>query len=186
MADNNNTKWTEALPFVQFAKNCAYHSGIRQCPYEAMFGTRPRRGLASLPLPRENLQDINTEEELEEALNTAEVFQVRDADDPSPPPSPNAAGSTEPGDESSNPPPADDASPYERLLQHRATMMRKRKAAEENLKVQAQKMLKTSNEKFPPANVGDTVRVKVPDVDRGRTDARNIIAVITDVEDGDF
>ena len=65
-------------------------------------------------------------------------------------------------------------------------MARKRKAAAENLKVQARKMLKTSNEKFAPASIGDTVRVKIPDVDRGRTDSRNVLAVITDVEDEDF
>ena len=47
-------------------------------------------------------------------------------------------------------------------------------------------MLRTSERKFPPAQIGDTVRIKVPDVDRGRTDLRNVLAVVVKIEDSDF
>lgn len=118
-----------------------------------MFGTRPKRGLASLPLLRDHHVNINTEEELEEALSNAEVLpDGNDTDSP-------ALSTTstitheEADEESASPPPSDNEEPYDRLVRHRASMMRKRKAAEENLKIQAKKMLKTSNEKFPPAQI---------------------------------
>ena len=51
-----------------------------------------------------------------------------------------------------------------------------------NLEAQAVKMTRLAREKFPPGRVGDTVKVRVPDVDRGRCDSRNILGVITEVE----
>ena len=39
------------------------------------------------------------------------------------------------------------------------------------------------NKSFPPANVGDTVRVAVPDVDRGRVDTRNVLFIVLSVDD---
>jgi hypothetical protein len=54
--------------------------------------------------------------------------------------------------------------------------------AHSSLNVQSAKMLKISDRKFPSAKVGDNVRVRVPDVDRGRTDPRSILAVIMAVE----
>ena len=44
-------------------------------------------------------------------------------------------------------------------------------------------MKKTSDSKFPPAERGATVRISIPDCDKGRGDARNILAVIIDVQD---
>jgi len=38
-----------------------------------------------------------------------------------------------------------------------------------------------SDKKLKSANVGATVRVLVPDVDKGRGDARNILALVTEV-----
>ena len=74
MHDKNTTKWSEALPFVQFAKNTAYHQGIKQTPYEAMFA---KRGLATSSLPREQIKDIETEEQLEQIIQSiGEYLQV--------------------------------------------------------------------------------------------------------------
>ena len=39
-------------------------------------------------------------------------------------------------------------------------------------------MTRFAREKFPEGKVGDTVKVRVPDVDRGRCDSRNILGVI--------
>lgn len=50
-------------------------------------------------------------------------------------------------------------------------------------KRQGNKMLQKSNKKFKPGNVGMTVRVPIPDVDRSRSDHRNILAVIMDIEE---
>lgn len=72
------------------------------------------------------------------------------------------------------------------ISERQKSILKKRAAAKGNLHLQAAKMLKISNNKFPLVKVGDTVRVKVPDVDCGRTDPRNILAVITSIEDSDF
>ena len=42
-----------------------------------------------------------------------------------------------------------------------------------NLQTQPFKMTRLAREKFPQGKVGDTVKVRVPDVDRGRRDSRN-------------
>ena len=39
-------------------------------------------------------------------------------------------------------------------------------------------MTRLAREKFPQGKVGDTVKVRVPDVDRGRYDSRKILGVI--------
>ncbi|XP_067132874.1 uncharacterized protein [Centruroides vittatus] len=52
-----------------------------------------------------------------------------------------------------------------------------------NLKKQAEKMIGTSNSKYTAANVGDTVRIRVPDVDRARSDGKNILGVVVAVKD---
>ncbi|GFV25841.1 hypothetical protein TNCV_3868091 [Trichonephila clavipes] len=43
-------------------------------------------------------------------------------------------------------------------------------------------MLRSSQKKFAPTQIGDTVRIQVPDVDRGRTDNRNVLAVVVGIE----
>ncbi|XP_067145116.1 KRAB-A domain-containing protein 2-like [Centruroides vittatus] len=72
MNDNDTNKWSDGLPFVQFAKNITYHEGIRQSPYEAIFGVKSKRGTASSSLPGEQIANIETEEQLEEIVNTFE------------------------------------------------------------------------------------------------------------------
>ena len=43
-------------------------------------------------------------------------------------------------------------------------------------------MTRLAREKFPEGKVGDTVKVRVPDIDRGRCDSRNILRVIMEAE----
>ena len=47
-----------------------------------------------------------------------------------------------------------------------------------NLKVQATKMKQASENRFCPGEIGQSVTIKIPDVDRARSDFRNIIGVI--------
>jgi len=76
MEDNDTKKWSEALPFVQFAKNTTYHQGIKQTPYEAMFGTNAQRGLLTSSLPREQIEKLATEEELEQILQSISKYKL--------------------------------------------------------------------------------------------------------------
>lgn len=56
-----------------------------------------------------------------------------------------------------------------------------RKNAADNMVKQAEKMKAASAKRFPPANVGDTVMVPIPDVDRGRAEFPNVKAVVIEV-----
>lgn len=64
LKDNGTTKWSEGLRYVQFMKNRALHSGIKQSPYKAMFGIEPRVGLKTTSLPAELIENIDDEEDL--------------------------------------------------------------------------------------------------------------------------
>jgi hypothetical protein len=58
MKDNNITKWSEELRFIQFMKNKSFRRGIGRTPYEAMFGCSPKVGI-SLNTPDNILQVLN-------------------------------------------------------------------------------------------------------------------------------
>ena len=51
-----------------------------------------------------------------------------------------------------------------------------------NLKTQALKITRLAGEKFPQEKVGGTVKVRVPDVDRGRCDSRNVLEIIMEAD----
>ena len=47
-------------------------------------------------------------------------------------------------------------------------------------------MKATSSKRFQKPTVGQNVRIKIPDIDRGKMDPRSIIAVITDIKEEEF
>ena len=51
------------LRFVKLIKNQSYHSGIKQTPYEAMFGTPAKVGLGSSHIPKELFTSIDSEDD---------------------------------------------------------------------------------------------------------------------------
>ncbi|XP_058789958.1 KRAB-A domain-containing protein 2-like [Phymastichus coffea] len=152
--ENNTTRWAEGLRFVQFMKNRAYHSGIKCSPYEAMFGCKAKVGLATTLTP-DVLLTLDTQEELQSIMHT-------DKND------------TEEKEDQSG----IDETPPNPLKEKVEQVRKKRKVVQFNLEKQAEKMISASNAKFAPANLGESVRVPVPDLDRGRSDSRNILAVI--------
>lgn len=62
----------------------------------------------------------------------------------------------------------------------------KRAASKENLLLQATKKLRTSKRKFPPAQIGNTARKQVPDVDRGSRADMCPPAAVVGIEDFNF
>jgi hypothetical protein len=66
--ENSKKKWADGLRFVQAKKNRSYHCGIKQSPYEAMFGLPQRIGLKDSDLPQEILETLSTEEELKNVI----------------------------------------------------------------------------------------------------------------------
>jgi hypothetical protein len=71
------------------------------------------------------------------------------------------------------------------INERKENIIKNRSLALNGLQTQASVMLRSSNQKIPSAQVGDTVRVRVPNIDRGRMDYQNILAVVMDV-DNDF
>ncbi|XP_039315020.1 KRAB-A domain-containing protein 2-like isoform X1 [Solenopsis invicta] len=61
--DNKTNRWSEGLKFCQVQKNCAYHTGIRQTPFEVMFERKAHVGIQTLPDSIKKI--LRTEEELE-------------------------------------------------------------------------------------------------------------------------
>ncbi|XP_071053668.1 KRAB-A domain-containing protein 2-like [Onthophagus taurus] len=60
-----------------------------------------------------------------------------------------------------------------------------RKGAYDGLQAQAKRMKLISDSTHPKPQIGSTVRIPVPDVDRGRGDARSVLAVVLEAtEDG--
>ena len=66
--------------------------------------------------------------------------------------------------------------------QRKNKITEKRKILKSNLQTQAFKMTRLAREKFPQGKVGYIVKVRVPDVDRGRCDSRNILEVIMEAD----
>lgn len=68
MTHNNSVQWAEGLLYVQFMKNRASHSGIKQSPYKAMFGIEPRVGLSTSLLSSEIIATLEREKDLEKIV----------------------------------------------------------------------------------------------------------------------
>ena len=61
-------------------------------------------------------------------------------------------------------------------------IIEKRKTVKSNLETQVFKMTRLAREKFPQRKVGNTVKVRIPDVDCRRYDSRGILTVIMEVD----
>ncbi|KAK7605083.1 hypothetical protein V9T40_006941 [Parthenolecanium corni] len=210
MKDNSTTAWSKGLRFVQFMKNRSLHSGIKRSPYEAMFGVTPKVGLSDAPLPESVLCTLKTEEDLEMALEKV-MSEGKENEVPSNINSVDCDSHLQGDDRSADMTCTVCDAPCSGLVcelcrtnitccevceapcsglvcelcRKLENTKRKRDECVQSLEKQALKMRKKSDANFPNPDVGDTVRVQVPDVDRGKTDARSILAcVIEKTEDG--
>lgn len=205
LSENVGSGWAEGLRFIQSKKNRAIHAGIKTSPYEAMFGSAQRIGLADSCLTEDVYESITTEEELQKLLDS------HNEDDPSIPdvscteadPDEITANNDVPCTicEQSVADPQKCAScnlvihskcgeyvgePDEKVLfcnlcKRKRDINTNRECARKGLGEQAGKMVALSNAKLPPIEVGKTVVVRVPDVDRGRTAPRSVLAVVAEI-----
>ncbi|XP_051164968.1 SCAN domain-containing protein 3-like [Leptopilina boulardi] len=188
MADNKTKKWSEGLRFIQSKKNRALHTGIKVSPYEAMFGCSQKIGLGDSQLLEEDYASMTTEEELEELLSAPNTEDQ------------SADNSTEDNTNDCEKDVIDNKchicgieadvedlciTTDENELNGKKLckvcfrkIVNTRGAAARGLKRQAEKMLAHSNEKLRPVPVGSNVVLGVPDVDRSRVAARNVLAVV--------
>lgn len=81
LTDNKTNKWSNGLKFIQFMKNRSLHHGIKCSPYEAMFGTTAKIELKSTPLPYNIIENLRSEEDLEEALNSININDKYDKEE---------------------------------------------------------------------------------------------------------
>ncbi|KAK5641453.1 hypothetical protein RI129_010000 [Pyrocoelia pectoralis] len=131
---------------------------IQQSPCEAMFGCKAKVGLSTSNLPGEVVDSLVTDDDLENVEQ-----QMEDA--------------INAGTSSAN----ELAAVAPELCHNKQEIRNKRLAAHASLQTQGAKMLKNSNAKLPPAKVGDNVRIRISDVDRGG-DPRSVLAVVMHVE----
>lgn len=69
MKINNSKSWSEGLRLVQLMKNREFHSGIKRSSlYQTMFGNNIKIGLSTYILPPEAINNISSEEDLENVL----------------------------------------------------------------------------------------------------------------------
>ncbi|GFU57338.1 KRAB-A domain-containing protein 2 [Trichonephila clavipes] len=139
-------------------KNTTYHERIRQSPYETMFGFKAKRGIASsfclanksqISKPKNILKKLpiplETEEQLEETGNTSgKNFSGAHTENHMP------KKNIEEDLESTT-------SSHQVLAEKHELISKKRADAKANLLLQATKMLRTSQKKFAPAQIGDTI-----------------------------
>ncbi|KAG8173715.1 hypothetical protein JTE90_023691 [Oedothorax gibbosus] len=176
MKDNNTSNWSRGLPVIQFMKNRAYHSGIKQSPYRAMFGIEPRVGLATSALSPDMLVEIVEEDDLLAAVeHLTEQHQSSVVEHE--------------GDNSNVPVEIEFEVPEEEQIETEEgnamanVIALARKSVYENLKLQAKRMKLSSDATHPPVEVGANVLVPIPEVDRAKADFRNLLGVVVEKQD---
>jgi len=208
MADNSTNKWSEGARFVQMMKNRAYHSGIRRSPYEAMFGCSARIGLSSSFIPHEVQETINTEEDLQNICPQSQNISENESQNIEQSEtqtfnnkficivcSEETTGAHTCKNCNMNVHiicgvSQNDEGYGKKILcticSNKLNQEKQRAGAIAGLEIQAKKMQMLCDSKHPKVEKGCTVRVKVPDVDRAKTDSRVILAVILYVTDDGF
>ena len=67
-------QWVGELPYMQYSKNNAYHSGIRTTPYRVHFGRAPADLSVDMTLPKEVVERLETEDDLCGVLESRQVI----------------------------------------------------------------------------------------------------------------
>lgn len=180
MADNISADWSMGIKFVQFAKNSAYHAGIKRSPYSAMFGTSARVGLTSTSLPQEIICRLQTEQDLISVLQNPNDKSDEFVREP--------AITTEPLSQPASDHVQPESPPSQHLTdldQRQEDIQNERSAARASQTAQAERMVKRSRIELTAGQLGDNVAVPIPLVDRGRGDPRNILGVIVSRSESD-
>ena len=185
-------------------KNRACHEGSKCSPYEAMFGQPMKDGLKTSNLPDDPIEDIFIEEELEKVVsgehggeqNNLTQDPVEEINVKTPDGTSNGLVDNADLEESvffdvQEETRAEDLPSTEMVTKvaRSSSMCVKRKnkiiekqTAKSNLETQAFKMTRLAREKSSQGKNGATMKVRVPDVDRGRCDSRNILRVIMEAD----
>ncbi|XP_043471751.1 KRAB-A domain-containing protein 2-like [Leptopilina heterotoma] len=208
MEENHSKDWPNALDIVQFRKNRSFHAGIGRSPFEAMFGCSAQVGLLSIGIPHSEINNINTEEDIDrickenaENQNKTSVTQPA-ATIESNLELPNIEICNDANNEIFNNTISIDLEatkntetlisrqdatvelfkPDNPITKRFRDISTNRENARECLGRQAKKMLKLSEQSQPPIAIGSMVRLPIPDVDRARGAPRNILAAVINID----
>ncbi|CAF1013044.1 unnamed protein product [Brachionus calyciflorus] len=185
MRDNKSTKWSVGLKFVQLKKNHSHHTGIKCTPYKAVFGIDTPLGLSSIAIPVEEWSKLETAKQLFDAVG----YEYSDDE----------LGNEEDNDEGEvdvfdpkefdlneltiTPPEVPSVYiPIDSIDKAANELLGIRESVRENQEKQAESMRTRSKKYLPEANIGDYVLLPIPDVDKGLTEAPNLICRIIDIE----
>ncbi|XP_043476291.1 KRAB-A domain-containing protein 2-like [Leptopilina heterotoma] len=207
MEENNSKDWPNALDIVQFRKNRSLHSGIGRSPFEAMFGCFAQVGLLSIGIPESEINNINTEEDIERicAENADNEITTSVTDTPvttetnlefpniestvqsnhisnTVTDTPNATDDFQVPSTSRQDSNLDLSMPETPIKKRLRTISENRENAREILGRQAIKMLKLSAQNLTTVSIGSTVKIPIPDVDRARGTPRNVLAAIINID----
>ncbi|CAF1370373.1 unnamed protein product [Rotaria sordida] len=172
----------------KFQKNSCYHRVIKHSPYSILFGHEPKIGLLSTSLHSSIFDSISTEEELENqlGLSAGDSNTVRQVESDYQTEEAGLANDDEhidndQGDSHSDSDNEHSISSFNDRIQRTNEL---REDARKGQKRQAEEFLQNTfkKQKLANLNLGDNVLVPVPDIDRGPTDARNILAVIMGIK----
>lgn len=214
LLENKTEHWSQGLRFIQFMKNTSLHCGIKRSPYEAIFGNKPKIGLKTSNIPLEVTDSVTTEEDLGNVINSihadnaeiershqSEIEIVTETEEVIEEQLKGVlAENHDNGQEISYPICSTCFNPvneegfdvgkpcseniYSFCTRNKNIAMA-RKAAHDGLELQAKRMEVISDSTHPKPKIGSSVRIPVPDVDRGRGDARSVLAVVLEAtEDG--
>ncbi|XP_046608871.1 KRAB-A domain-containing protein 2-like [Neodiprion virginianus] len=201
MIDNKSNEWARGCYEVQWLKNTSKHRVINRTPYEAMFGPM-KNGVASFNLPRDVIANLNTEEDLENALRLlSDSDQQQQHQD-----NPTVLSTQEKTQEHicivcESGVSLEDAVTYQEcdlethincgtladqdtffcsLCSRKKHIHDVQEDCHRRQKLPANKMVTFSTEKFPELAAGDCITLAVPTVDRAPLDFSRILGVVLD------
>ncbi|XP_067138747.1 uncharacterized protein [Centruroides vittatus] len=185
-------------------KNRAYHEGIKCFPYEAMLSCPMKMGLATSVIPSDMIRVIRSEEDLKELLhshdNTEQNNDIENAIEQDKEESIVENASERYIDNST----VNDKTQEDEMIISEKTKAKQimysnsqyqkkiesvviiRNNTKFSLKKQDEKMKAMSVDKYPNVKIGQNVRLKVPEIDKAKTDPKSVIAVVVDVKDNEF
>ncbi|XP_043462868.1 KRAB-A domain-containing protein 2-like [Leptopilina heterotoma] len=209
MLDHNSTNWSEGCYEVQWQKNTSLHRVIKRTPYEAVLGPI-RCGLQTTSLPDEILNTLHTEEQLTNTINEYNSnLQLKSVYETEPTISEacrevavEASSSEESAvnaiqnsnrancsicqmhidDDFGKPSTSDEQNLVCSLCARGKRLKEVQNDCFKRQIIAAEKMVTFSEATFPALNIGDSISLAVPTVDRGPLDFSNILGVITDLK----
>ena len=176
MRERKSGSWKAILPVVQFKKNSKWHRGINQSPAEALFGRKPITQQPEALMPAEDTQ-VATDGAVGAVCAVGAVGdQTQDNNDDqiiiAPPPQ--FGDQTEEEEKSEN--------EETELTSNQNNVEQQRDLARKTQSAQADKMVDRTNRQQGVVTVGSCCMVSVNDLDRGKVDARSLIAVVMAID----